>query len=66
MTLRWQQAEQQRHALDADIRPRLGEGFRALCGARATTKPHGRHRDDCSDCQQVWREMQHVDESVMA
>lgn len=65
MTLRWQQAEKSRHALDADTRPGLGEEFRALCGAEVTvqcTDVLGGHwcGPACQDCAQVWREMDHL------
>ncbi|WP_342768559.1 zinc finger protein [Amycolatopsis palatopharyngis] len=45
MTLRWQQAEGKRHALDINSgHPQPGVEFRALCGAEVTPKRGDCHR----------------------
>lgn len=69
MTLRWQQAEGKRHALDSDpyTAPSPGEPFRALCGADVTPKRldfhefGGRWLDrTCWKCDGVWRDMENI------
>ncbi|WP_116040711.1 zinc finger protein [Amycolatopsis palatopharyngis] len=68
MTLRWQQAEGRRHALDIDpyTRPRPGEQFRALCGDEVTPQRQDFHElggkwldPTCPLCDHVWREIEH-------
>ncbi|WP_116040717.1 zinc finger protein [Amycolatopsis palatopharyngis] len=68
MTLRWQQAERKRHALDMNPanRPRPGERFRALCGAEVTPTRldfqelggHW-HAPTCWHCDHEWRVIEH-------
>ena len=72
MTLRWQQAEGKRHALDINSgHPQPGVEFRALCGAAVTPKRGDCHElggkwldPTCWDCDRVWREIEHFPKLV--